>query len=96
MVHRKSTTYGVPDRLAEVAASQGRAAHHSESCLGSAGRVEGGKALPASCALDACAIRLAAERAAQLEARLHQCTQSLQHDWPPTAAPFTYGELRSL
>ena len=56
-----------------------RGPHHSEPLLGSAGGVKGGKALPAAGALDACAVHLAAQRAAQLKARLHrQCpTQSL-------------------
>ena len=51
--------------------------YHPKSRLGSAGRVEGCKALPAACALNACTIGLVAQGAAQLEARL-------QHRMPLT------------
>ncbi len=74
-----------------------QAAYHSESRLSSAGRVEGGKALPAACALDACSVGLVAQGAAQLEARL-QCRMPLtskhQHDLLATVTAITDRQCR--
>ena len=50
--------------------------YHSKYCLSSACWVEGGKALPTACALDARAVGLVAQGAAQLEARL-RCRMQL-------------------